>query len=232
MGNQALESLEIGNSKTVRMRRLLLISNLGDSSLNRKNSTRNRKTKLACESFEHEGVHYKVNSKKSGIYKEIMFKIIEQMKIAREIHNRLLVVRFDLHSGNFSQGNEEISLFRKQIIQWVTRHYQTHSIGFVWAREQEKAKSQHYHLAIFIDGDKIRHPKRLLKEIRDKWEVKDPWNHHKPFVEKPAYFINSDEVFHDAVYRLSYLAKVRGKGYRPEQSKDYSTSRLRLKNDN
>lgn len=105
MGNQALESLEIGNSKTVRTRRLLLISNLGDSSLNRKNSTRNRKTKLACESFEHEGVHYKVNSKKSGIYKEIMFKIIEQMKIAREIHNRLLVVRFDLHSGNFSQGS-------------------------------------------------------------------------------------------------------------------------------
>jgi len=224
-----LAPLESGNSKAARKGRLLLISNLDDRPLNQKKRTRNRKTKTTCEAFKHEGVFYKVNVKKSGIYKEIMIRLIEQLKIGLAIHKRLLVVRFDLHSHSFSDGNEEISLFRKQIVQWVARHYQTRDIGFVWAREQEKAKSQHYHLAIFIDGDKIRHQKRLLKEIRDKWEAKDPSNHHKPYVDKPAYFINCDEVFHDAVYRLSYLAKTRGKGYRPEQSKDYSTSRLRLK---
>lgn len=155
-----------------------------------------------------------------------MFKIIEQLKIARSIHKRLLVVRFDLHSHFFNQGNEEISLFRKQIIQWVIRNYKTRDIGFVWVREIEKAKSQHYHLAMFIDGDKIRHPKRLLEIIKEKWEMRSP-NHHMPHIPKPYHFIDNEKAFNEAVYRLSYLAKTRGKGYRPVQSKDYSTSRLK-----
>jgi hypothetical protein len=33
----------------------------------------------------------------------------------------------------------------------------------------------------------------------------------------------------DAIYRISYLAKVRGKGYRDPQAKDYGTSRLKFK---
>jgi len=105
-------------------------------------------------------------------------------------------------------------------------------VGFVWAREQEKAKKQHYHLAIFIDGVKIRHSKRLLEVITQKWDESDPRNHHKPVVKNPYYFIDNEKVFKKAIYRLSYLAKTRGKGYRPAQSKDYSTSRLKHSNNN
>ena len=32
-----------------------------------------------------------------------------------------------------------------------------------------------------------------------------------------------------AIYRISYLAKTRGKGYRDPQAKDYETSRLKPK---
>jgi hypothetical protein len=64
---------------------------------------------------------------------------------------------------------------------------------------------------------------------RVKWEGLDPSNHHMPFGKNPSYFIDNDEVFADAVYRISYLAKTRGKGYRPAQVKDYSTSRLKVK---
>jgi len=180
------------------------------------------------ESFEHEGVTHKVNAKGSGIYKEMMAKILEQLKVARKLHRRLFVVRFELTSHSFAQGNGEISLFRKQITQWVRRNYQTHDVGFVWAREHEKAKSQHYHFALFIDGDKIKHSKKLIEVIKTKWEETDP-SHHMPYPKKPFYFIDNDEVFADVVYRLSYLAKTRGKGYRPAQVKDYSTSRLKAK---
>jgi len=43
------------------------------------------------------------------------------------------------------------------------------------------------------------------------------------------YNINEDdnETRLKAIYRLSYLAKVRGKGYRDSQAKDYQTSRLK-----
>jgi hypothetical protein len=228
MRNQALEPLKSTSPKTSQSGRLLLISKLANRSDRRNKRRRNRKTKITSKTLEYEGVVYKIYSVKPGIFKEIIFKIIEQLKIAREIHKRLLVVRFDLHSHSFDPSNGEISLFRKQIIQWVARNYQTHDIGFVWAREQEKAKSQHYHFSLFIDGDKIKRHKKILQVIREKWEGADP-SHHMPFGKNPSYFIDDDDVFADAVYRLSYLAKIRGKGHRLGQVKDYSTSRLKGK---
>ena len=53
-------------------------------------------------------------------------------------------------------------------------------------------------------------------------------NGHMSIVEKPFYYIdknNLDTELAKAVYRISYLAKVRGKGYRSQQAKDYGTSR-------
>ena len=111
---------------------------------------------------------------------------------------------------------------------WVERTYQARHIGFVWARERETTKQQHYHFALWIDGNKIQHPKRLLAHIMQTWEAIDPSNHSMPYIKKPFYFVNDNQGLGDVVYRLSYLAKTRGKGYRPEQVKDYSTSRLKL----
>jgi hypothetical protein len=52
---------------------------------------------------------------------------------------------------------------------------------------------------------------------------------HMPVIENPFYYINKDDnkTRFEAIYRLSYLAKVRGKGYRDTQAKDYQTSRLK-----
>ncbi|NWF37511.1 inovirus-type Gp2 protein [Mariprofundus sp. KV] len=188
----------------------------------------NRKTISYSEQFEFGGVTYKVNvTKRSGVYREVMRKVLEQLSIARKKHGRLLVVRFDLHSFAFDSNSLMVSQFRNQIIQWIKRNYKTKDVGFVWVREQERSKHQHYHFALFIDGDKIRHSKKLLEAIADKWEHVDHHNNHMPVIPKPFYFVDNDSVFADAVYRLSYLAKQRGKGHRPDQAKDYSTSRLK-----
>ena len=178
--------------------------------------------------FEYEGVSYKVNVTGSGVYREIMYRIIEQLQTGLAIHGRLMVVRFDLHSDGFQADNAEIRAFRRRIMVWIERTYQTRHIGFVWVRERETAKHQHYHFALWIDGNKIQHPKKLLAHIMATWEAIDPSNHSMPYLKKPFYFVDSQETLADAVYRVSYLAKTRGKGYRPEQVKDYSTSRLRL----
>jgi hypothetical protein len=227
MSIQALLLQESADSETVQKARILLISN-STLETDRAKRTNNRKTKKVCESHVHDGVEYKVNGKGSGIFKEMLSAIIQQLLIAQEIHKRVLVVRFDLHSQRFGKDSAEISAFIEQIKLWVKRHYQTHDIGHVWARELEKANFPHYHLALFIDGDKIRYPKKLLSFIRETWEDKNPYHSAIP-IKNPYYFIDNDNVLHEAVYRLSYLAKVRGKGYRPDQAKDYSTSRLKIK---
>ena len=56
-------------------------------------------------------------------------------------------------------------------------------------------------------------------------------NGHMPYLEYPFYCINKHNLETErlkAIYRVSYLAKVRGKGYRDDQVKDYSGSRLHM----
>jgi len=188
--------------------------------------TNNRKTILGSDVQTFKG--YPVNSKKSGLYREPLEAIIGQLEACFAYHGRLLVVRFDLHSHDFKvrNGNEAISLFMKQLVQWISRHYQTVNIGRAWVRECERAKHQHYHCALMIDGDKIRHPKKLLSVIKGKWEMQNP-DHFMPDIRKPYHFTDKHSGLNDSVYRLSYFAKARGKGYRPDQAKDYSTSRIK-----
>ena len=102
-------------------------------------------------------------------------------------------------------------------------------LGYMWVREQEKAKSQHYHLALFLDGNKVQHPSKLLRWIKGRWtwyEQPKPPTIKRPFLMTKRQCKSSID---DAVYRISYLAKPRGKGYRNRYTKDYSTSRIKAK---
>jgi hypothetical protein len=108
------------------------------------------------------------------------------------------------------------------------RNYGLKNVGYIWVREREKSKQQHYHLAIMLDENKIRHPKRLNAQIKEMWL---PYG-HMPTIKKPYFNINTIKanykaVREDIILRVSYLAKVRGKRYRDVQTKDYQTSRLR-----
>ncbi len=51
-------------------------------------------------------------------------------------------------------------------------------------------------------------------------------NNHVWVPKNSFYFIDNSQAKENAIHRISYLAKVRGKGYRDIQAKDYSTSRL------
>jgi len=185
-----------------------------------------RKTKHFKPYIEINGETLKVNAgKKKGIYKEIIKRFVSQLDIALSIHKRLLVIRVDFHLNKFSSDNKVISRFMNRLKQWLKRNYGLDKIGYIWAREQERSKQQHYHLALLLDGDKIRHPKRLNGQIKEMWL---PYG-HMPVIKSPYSFIdkyNHKEVRAEIIYRNSYLAKVRGKRYRDKQIKDYQSSRL------
>jgi len=161
-----------------------------------------------------------------GVYPVIINKMVEQLDLCIAKHKRVFVLRFDLHLNEYSDDNKEISKFMKAQVQRIQRKYKTKYVGYVWVREMERAKTQHYHCAFFIDGDKIRNSFRLNQQIKAKWYKSG----HRSVVPKPYYYLdkhNMKEERAKVIYRLSYLAKVRGKGYRSPQAKDYSTSRLK-----
>jgi hypothetical protein len=160
------------------------------------------------------------------VYKEVVYAFIEQLDLAIKIHKRVLVVRLDFHMNYYTEDNHIFSNFIKNIKQYLDRHYDIQNVGYQWVREQEKSKKQHYHLALILDGNKIQHPGKLNEVIKEKWLARG--SRYKP--KNCFYYIdkhNHQKVRAKAIYRASYMAKSRGKGVRPAQTKDYYCSRLK-----
>ncbi|MFM5230817.1 inovirus-type Gp2 protein [Aeromonas media] len=174
--------------------------------------------------YSYAGMAYPINSTKSGCYTLILQRIIEQVTSMVALYRRVLFVRLELHHQHPEPTSKRMSAFIESARKFVLRRYQTQHMGFLWVREQEKAKSQHYHLIMMLDGDKIRHPARLFEELSEIWGRKGGtyWIPKNPFI-----FIDKPEMVAKAVTRASYLAKGRGKGYRPDGVRDFGCSRIK-----
>ena len=100
----------------------------------------------------------------------------------------------------------------------------------VGSKQQERSKSQHYHVMLIIDANKIQQPAALLGWLQERWSVR---GHPRPYVPENCFYMvhRGDEIaFGEAFYRCSYLAKARGKGYGSLGANNYSGSRVGLKN--
>ncbi len=189
------------------------------------------KRAIYSKTFECCGRELAIQSGKSdqGCYREILVAISGQLAVMLSHHSRVLVVRFDLHMSYQTEDNKELSRFLDKIRNHYLKRYGAKRMGYLWAREQEKAKKQHYHVALILDGNRIQHPSALLGWISARWENR---NHPRPFVPENCFYnvkrANSSSLA-EPFYRLSYLAKTRGKGYRATSANDYSTSRVKPK---
>ena len=180
------------------------------------------------------------SSETKGVYPNIIEKEVEQLDICLDKFGRVLVVRFDLSMDEYTGDNQTISIFLnrlKEKLFKLKRYRRIKDIGHVWVREVETVKTQHYHVALFLDGNKIQHPSALLQLIKAKWYKHGrPWIPKKEHVDDDGCFyyidkknLNFKEQRGKAIYRLSYLGKTRGKGYKDIQAKNYSVSRLKIK---
>ena len=189
---------------------------------------RNRKTVIKDGWITYKGERLEIcNSQQYGVYKKTVLAFIGQLDAAIAIHKRVLVINLIFSTNYYTDTNKKLSDFMKNIKQWIGRHYGIYNIGYQWVREQETAKKQHYHLALILDGNKIQHPAKLSEVIKEKW-LKNG-SIHKP--DNCFYYIdkhNHQEERLKAIYRASYMAKSRGKGVRPAQTKDYYCSRLKI----
>ena len=180
--------------------------------------------------FEHieindEQIRINIGDNNGGVYYEIIKRMIDQLDIAIKIHNRVLVHQFILSTNYYTPNSKRVTNLMKNLKQKIRRDYGIKQIGHAWVREQEKVKKQHYHVVLFLDGNKIQHPKKLNAIIKEMWQP----HGHVPVIRNPFYYIkkNDNATRVEAIWRISYSAKIRGKGYRDPQANDYQTSRLK-----
>lgn len=174
-----------------------------------------------------DGQTWFVNSTGSGLRTEQLKKIINQVTLILNHHSKVLLVRFDLRMYEFTNDNKIMTIFNRRFHKWLKGKYKLKRIAFHWVRELETVKQQHYHYVLMIDGHKVRHPNRILSK------VKEIWNEHlggSMFTPKNCYYNlvrNNYDLIQRAIWRISYLAKARGKGGKPTQTKNYGTSRIK-----
>ncbi|NVJ62197.1 MAG: inovirus-type Gp2 protein [Gammaproteobacteria bacterium] len=169
-----------------------------------------------------------VNSTGSGLYTKPLKAMINQVEAMLSHHSRVFLLRFDLRLYQYTAKNTLVSIFNRRLFKWLYRKYDLKRIGFLWCREQEKAEQQHYHYALLVDGSKVRHPFEINKKVRELWRSLGG----AEFFPKSCYYNlhrSNWQSVQDAVWRISYFAKARGKDKRPSQTKRFGHSRVPIK---
>lgn len=197
--------------------------------------------------IELDGLILPVYTSKGDYYVEPLVAIKDQLDAMLSHHSKVFVFRFDIRikensyydeEGNeydtFTDDNQIITDFIKAFNRWLKRKYKLPRIGYVWCRELEKAKKQHYHLVLMVDGNKINATTSLHNTIKPKIKeiaIKRGLVEHIP---PNAYMVDNADLkqgdytlYKDAFYRASYLAKVIGKGVKGERANNFQPSRVK-----
>jgi hypothetical protein len=219
---QPLRTPETTDPNCCDKKRILILANE-----RRKPTTRVKrsyKTITTKEHYQFGDYNFAINSNKSGCYTEILGSLITQTLAMQSLYKRVLFMRFDLHEGFVFPDNKRMTTLLKRLRKRLIHRYGNTKFGYQWVREECKTKKLHYHFVFMMDGDLVRYPLNIHEQVRKIWaDMGGPVfhfaNHH---------FINNEEKLREAILHGSYLAKVRSKGNRPDQTKDVGSSRLSL----
>ena len=167
---------------------------------------------------------------KNGCYVEILEKTRDQLSAMLSHHNKVLVVIMLFHVNDHSADNTLFSKFIRKLRKRLSERYDCRRMGYIWVRELGKRGSQHYHLALFLNGSKVQSSHSVFDLCVKIWEG---WNQPRPsFSARRCYYLlrrGDYNTYAEAFYHLSYLAKTKTKGNRPSATNDYSTSRIKTK---
>ena len=166
-------------------------------------------------------------------YEEPLIAFKNELDKMLAYHNRVYVFRFDIRIHSYTDDNTVLTNLLRPYIAWIKRKYNTKRVGYIWARELEKAKNQHYHVAMMVDGNKVRTMYGLLEKLEYLTSIQ---NLSIGYCKRPSYMIKRADldrgdykIYDDAFYRVSYLAKTRGKDYKGDKANNYQTSRIKPK---
>jgi hypothetical protein len=184
------------------------------------------------KAIQHNGNTWFINSKGSGIYTHMMKGILDQVEAMLSHHNKVFLLRLEMKQHTYTDNSQRVSKFFQSFKEHIQRRYSLSRFGYVWVREKGDSEQQHYHCFILLDGNKVQQPNYLTKAARKYWELH--LGGYLSWTPKRCYYNlkrNDHEAIQAAIYHISYLAKGRGKGYKPAQAKNFGRSRIKKKID-
>jgi len=166
--------------------------------------------------------------KETGIKKEILEQGFKQLDILRSYYSKATVVLLQLHPDQFTEDNAILTRFLVQLKKTLTKKYKC-KMGYVWVREQNTAKAQHYHLMIMLNGHKCRSAYAVSNICDEIWEGPKDTNFSYG-VKNRLYCIkqykNNDSELRATRMRMSYMAKNETKDF-DKNTKTFGVSRLK-----
>lgn len=170
----------------------------------------------------HDGKYY--------CFEEPLPTIKRELDAMLSHHRKVFVFRIDMRVERYTGDNKVITKFLRSFIPWLKRRYQLKRVGYVWCREVETAKKQHYHLVFMIDGTAVKTMKTITDKVKDIAFMQDlsPW-----IPKSPSYLIERKHLeygdytkYKEAFRRASYIAKERGKKVKGKKTNSFQTSRV------
>ncbi len=177
--------------------------------------------------YEFNDINWSVKGK-GGIDTRNLRRIFQQVDVMLYKFSRICIFRFDLRPVEHSPNNDQMPTFRRRLLKRLDTKYgiSSDNVAYCWCREQEKAKGQHYHWLLIVDGKKIRsmRPDIGIGElIIDVYKKLDGSAHLAGCHYLKRGDFNKQKI---ALNRLSYLAKTRGKGYAGTKVKNFASSKV------
>ena len=177
------------------------------------------------------GREYQINankSKKQGCFIEILRAIDSNLTAMLSYHCKVFVVQFVVHCRDYEAKNRGMSNLMRVIKKRLARKYGCLRVAGGWVRETGAGGGgvQHYHVAVFLDGSRVRWNLGVQVLVN---EILEARGYSRPSFRRSHMVRRSDEEsIQGAFYHLSYLAKTRSKSNRLPATNDYSFSRLKL----
>jgi hypothetical protein len=159
-----------------------------------------------------------------GCYVEILDSMYNNLSAMLSQYSKVLVVQFGFMCLDYSLDNRGMSNLVRVIKRRVGRRYGK-PLALCWVRSVTASGYLHYHVALMLNGHRIRSQYSLWPLIR---QILDQRNYLTPGFSEGQHLVVRDDLesARKAFQHLSYLAKVRTKGRRPHQTKDFSSTRL------
>lgn len=185
-----------------------------------------QKTNQAFHNYN--GERYPINTHKGEYYcySEILEAGIRELNSMLFWHSKVLAIRLDVHANENTKLNSNISLFVDNLKKFIMRTYSTKRVGYVWVRETSTSKNQHYHLHIFVDGNKVQTSYKINNFVKRYFDGKRSTYHFPKNCYKMTYRENKESI-DEVINRFSYLAKVNTKCFVDKNVRNYSSSRIK-----
>lgn len=103
------------------------------------------------------------------IRKDIMNCIFTVLREFFERRSKLTAIRIELHLKKWTANNAPVREFFTKLRRQLFKQYGKIYHRYIWAREQNQAKAQHYHVVLLVDGQFVKHPSIIEKIARSIW---------------------------------------------------------------